>query len=208
MSIDVDLPIRLDHFAGGANLTEGEGSLAELLNNFDARPGGLHLPIVSPGRIDGPPGQLPPVESFGVLSYITFDGVAGAQKVHRTIKILGSFIDTPALHVHWTKSDDVDRSSETVRWRVFYSVFNGHGGLVPAETAIDLDGTYLDAGGASRAVYRTVDVPLVGFIPGYYLAVRVEKGTPASGTPVAEPGIVTVDLTMNAYVNRDGSPVL
>lgn len=197
-----ELPVELERFSGGANITERGGGLAELLNGFEGRVVDEHLPIVGPGRSDGPPGQLPPVIASGALPVVSFDGVAGAQAVFRTIKIPTAFVDSPGFHIHWSKSDDVDRSGESVRWVVTYKVFNGRdedAAITP--TVVSCDDTYGDAGTTTRVVHRCTDGPLVGLIAGYYIAFKVEKGTPG-GSPMAAPGLVTLDFTYRGYVNR------
>lgn len=203
MAQDVDLPVALSHFAGGANLTEGSGSLAELLNNLDGRLGTYHIPIASVSQADGPPGTVPDVQADGPLAYLLFDGLVGVQKVYRVYKVPSYFVDGMAMHIHWTKSDDVDRNGETVKWRVSYKVFNGRdedgdsGG-----TVLDLDDAFADTGTTTRVVHRTLDVPLVGVIANYYVSISIEKVAPGAGTPMGSPGLVSADLTFTGLANR------
>lgn len=172
-----------------------------LVRDLDYREVFHHQPVVSPGRSDGPAGKLPPIANHDALSFISFNGVAGAQEVFRMIKIAPNFIGTPAIHIHWTKTDDLDRSGETVRWRVSYSVYDGEGGIVPASTVIDFDDTYTDDGTSTHAVYETPWIALVGVTARYYMSIKVEKATP-SGSAMAAPGIVAVDFTYIGYANR------
>lgn len=175
------------------------------LNDLHGRVGAHHVPITSGATASGPPGQLPPVEVSGPLVYAVFDTAAGNQKMYRVFKVPYSFVDTPQVHIHWTKSDDVDRSGETVRWTVTYTVFDGGSEDGDgAGTVLTFDDAYDSAGTTERVVYRTEDLDLIGVEAGYYVAVSVEKGTPASGSAMVEPALVSFDFTCRAYLNREG----
>lgn len=134
------------------------------------------------------------------MAYLLFNGLVGAQLAYRVFKVPSYFIDTPAVHVHWTKSDDVDRDGETVRWVVKYTVFNGSSeDANSAGTTLELDDTWDDTGTTTRVVQRTASGALVGVQSNYYIAVSIEKGTPGSGTPMDEPGVVSLDFTFNGW---------
>jgi hypothetical protein len=196
-----------NHIRQAINNLSSSTELTALLEALDTRTGTFHVPIAGPSQADGPPGTAPDVAADGALSYLHFNGPVGVQKAYRVFKVPTYFVGDPQFHVHWTKSDDVDRSTETVRWRVGYTVFDGStedGDGTP--TYIDFDDSYDDAGTTTRIVHRTANAALSGVQPGYYVAVSVEKGTPPSGTPMAEPGVVSVDFTFTGYATRNTAP--
>jgi len=160
-----------------------------------------HIPILGAGRVDGPSGQLPDIEAVNALVYIVFNGVAGSQKVYRTFKIPESYLGEASFHVHWTKSDDVDRSGETVRWIVSYKVFDGRTQDAAATPdTLTFDDTFLDDGTTTRVVQRIPEQLLADPTALYYVTVCVEKGTPASGTPMAAPALVSLDFSYRESV--------
>ena len=200
-------PLARNHFDGERQLSDG--SLADLMNDLDGRIVEYSQAIVTPSRITGPPGQLPPIDADGALVYVKYDGAAGAQQVHRTIKIRESYVSGGMFHIHWTKSDDSDRSGEKVKWKISYKVFNGRdedAALSP--TVLTVEDTYDDDGTTTRVVHRTVNVPVGSQLPlvaDAYLAVKVEKDT-ASASVMSEPGLVTLDLSYFHTINREEAP--
>lgn len=120
----------------------------------------------------------------------------------RTFKIPSSFVGSPSVHVHWTKSTDANEATKNVKWRVSYVVFPGDGADVNvAPTVVDLDDTYDDAGTTTRIVYRTANGALTGFVAGYYIGMKIERVAPA-GTPLtADPVLISLDMLMSESIN-------
>lgn len=197
-----ELPVSIKHFHGCRNITHPTTGLAALLNTHEGRIITEHYPVVGAGRADGPPGQLPTLNASGALTYVSFDLAAGTQAIYRTIKIHRAFVGSPVFHLHWTKSDDVDRSGESVRWVVTYKAFNGISeDAAGSPSVIEINDTYDDSGTTARVVYRTPNTSMLGLMALGYLAVKVEKGTPG-GSAMASPGLVLLDFTYRGYVNR------
>ena len=44
-------------------------------------------------------------------------------------------------------------------------------------------------------MFRATDNGLTGLVAGYYISIKVEKGTPPSGTPIPTPALLSVDFT-------------
>ena len=195
------------HIRQSINNVSSWRELVNLLIDLDTRTGDYHVPIVSATQADGPPGTVPDVAVDGVLSYFLLDGVAGAKKVYRVFKVPSYYVSGASLHIHWVKSDDTDRSTETVRWLVNHKVFNGSNEDADGGgTTLTLDDTFSDDGTTTRVVHRTANVAIGGVLPSYYIAVSVEKGTPGAGTPMDEPGLVSVDFTFTGYLTRASAP--
>lgn len=121
-------------------------------------------------------------------------------------KVGRDFKDTPALHVHWTKSQDVNESGNTVRWRIDYTAYTSS---VSTAGNAAVTGTFVDTGNLTyaggdantdRLVYRSPDMPIV-VTAGQYVAVKISSPVPG-GVSVTNPGLVSVDLTYNAYINK------
>ena len=196
----VDLPIGSiavwdDNGVGTTYFKTGAAATDWVLQILSTTLRTIDLPIVGPGRADGPPGTVPDVEAVNALTYINFDGAAGAQAAFRMIKIPATYIGNASIHVHWTKSVNTDRSGETVSWRVSYAVINGSSeDAADGTIVIDLDDTYEDSGTTTRIVHRTADASLIGIIPNCYVNIKIEKNTPGAGTPMDSPGLVALDL--------------
>lgn len=161
----------------------------------------FHKPIVSPARASGPPGQLAPIEAVGNLFYMKMTPTTHAA--YRTIKIPRNLIDSPKIHIHWTKGDDTDRSNYFVKWRVSYTTFDGEsedaGG---AGSTLEMEEEYLDNGTTSRVVYSSAYTALTGLVAGEYMSLKVEAITPA-GLALPTVGLVCLDVTYNGVINKD-----
>lgn len=122
---------------------------------------------------------------------------------YRVFKISTKYVDSPTIHIHWTKSSNVNELNKAVKWRVSYTVYDGTSDNVNVTpTVVDIEDVYDDSGTTSRIVHRTAYTPLVGLIAGYYLSVKVQAITPA-GTPLsADPVLISCDLRYNMYINK------
>jgi hypothetical protein len=181
-------------------LFRGSG-IAQFIRRIHDRVAEIHLPICGPGRADGPPPQLPGIDAAGPLVYFVFDGAAGNQSAYRLVRIPLNFVSLAEIYVHWTKTDDVDRSGESVKWVVTYSVFNGNNENAAEGQAVSFEDTYEDTGTTSRIVHKINRVSLTNVSKGDYVAFKIEKGTPG-GTPMDAPGLVSLDFTLRGWMNR------
>lgn len=161
-----------------------------------------HLSIVTPVSGTAPPGQSPDPATAGALIYLKMP--VNGNQTYRSFKFPTTYVSDATVHVHWTKSDDLNRLNETVRWKIDYVVFNGNGD--EAGTSFQttyLDGTYLDSSTTAdnRIVYRSPAPPagatIVGAQAGYYMSIRIGAVTPLSGTPVLDPGLFSLDLVFS-----------
>lgn len=168
--------------------------------------GSYHAPIVTASFHSALPGTVPTPEAVNALLYLTF---SSGDAAFRQFKIPDSYVSTPAFHIHWTKSGNANEFGKAVRWRVSYVVFPstsvqaGMGSATP--TVVDVEDTYDDSGTTSRLVFSTPSVPLIGFVKGAYMSIKVERTTPL-GTPLSSnPGLFSLDLTYQQYINKNMS---
>lgn len=158
--------------------------------------------IVTPMAGTNAPGQQPNLVSIGPI--LTAEFTLDTDRAYRLFKIPSQFVGNAAVHVHWTKSVDLDESTKEVRWRLTYKVFPGGDGvdIASSPTIVTIDDTYDDNGTTTRLPHRTTNVPLTGFVAGYYLGIAVDATTPP-GTPLAgEPALISVDLSYDVEINR------
>lgn len=161
-----------------------------------------HVSIVDAGTLKAAGANSPTLVEFGSLMYSAFD--SPADRAFRVFKIDQDYSDSAAIHIHWTKSDDVDRSATFCRWRVDYSVYNGDDEEVDGSTHVEtLDLEYLDSGTNTRYVYSTPSLTLSGVQAGDYISTKITSTT-ASGAALTGPGLVSMDLTYRSYINRQG----
>jgi len=179
-----------EHWTGSAWLTGAD-------HNATRR---IHKPTITAELSSGSPGQVPDPIVFGSTIGLEFGGASDAA--YRIFKISAAYVSDATAHVHWTKSADGDESGNTVDWRIQYTVFDGLSqdiGLVtPSEVTIS--DTYVDAStDATRIVYRTDLAPLSGFVPDYYVGIRID--TP-SNTLASNPVLISVDVGEVELINR------
>lgn len=166
---------------------------------------GYHEPTITPNAGTNSPGQQPDLELIGSIMVAQF--TLNTDTAYRIFKVPKFYVEDAAFHVHWTKESGVggdgDQSSNSVRWRISYTVFPGSGGDVNVTpTVIDLDSTYNDAGTTTRVMQRTADVAAPGFVANYYVGVCVESVTPDGSALTCEPALISVDLTYNQFINK------
>lgn len=161
----------------------------------------FHTPIVAPGKSTSSPGAGPQPIAYNAAVVLAF--TLNTDDAFRQFRIPASYVSTPTIHLHWTKTGNLDESGKVVRWRFSYLVFDGESeDINVAPTVIETEDTYDDNGTTTRIVYRTPDLALVGFVAGYYCAVKIEAVTPV-GTPMAsEPGLFALDLMYNQFINQ------
>lgn len=161
----------------------------------------FHKPTITPSEAEVAPGQGPSPVVFGTVMGLHYDNAT--DKAYRVLKIDSNFTGTASFHVHWTKSGDLNESTNTVRWQLSYTVFNGSSDEVAlvAPTVLTWDDTYDDAGTTSRIVYRTGNETAAGFVAGYYVGICLEYvagGTTISGGPV----VISADLLWEGSINQ------
>jgi hypothetical protein len=160
----------------------------------------IHQDVASASTLKLTGANAPALTEHGSLLYLSFDHAV--DRCFRMFRISHDYIGSPSLHIHWTKSDDVDRSATFAKWRIDYSVFNGHNEEVNGGTFVETtDLEYLDSGTTTRVIYRSENMPLVGVSPNDYVSIKVSKVTP-TGAELVDPGLVSVDLIYESYVNR------
>lgn len=147
------------------------------------------------------PGQAATPVHFG--STLGFAYTPNTHEGYRTFKISSKYHSDPSFHIHWTKSTDADEQGKAVKWRISYTLTNGKDQDVNvAPLVVEFEDIYDSAGTTSRVVHRTANASLVGVLPEYYLAVKIEAVTPA-GTPLsADPVLISCDLRYNMYINK------
>lgn len=158
-----------------------------------------HVPILKPGSAVNSGSTTPIASNALLLTAFTLNTDGAWQQ----FKIPDNFVDEPAFHVHWSKSTNAVNSGRNVRWRMSYTIFDGSsedGAVAP--TVTEVEDTYEDGGTTSRIVYRTADVPLSGFVAGYYMAVEIQAVTPTGTALTGEPGLFALDLTFNQFINQ------
>jgi hypothetical protein len=142
----------------------------------------------------------PTLKESGPLLSLSF--TASTDAAFRVFKIRYDYLSDPSFHLHWTKPDDVDRSGTFAKWCVEYSVFNGSSEDAALTTTIVDSGDveYLDSGTTTRVIYRTSNIPLTGFAPGKYVAIKVQSLSP-TGSALPGPCLVSMDLIYRANIN-------
>lgn len=166
-----------------------------------------HMDIGTAASLTPGPGVgTPDAHVAGNLVYLEFN--QPTDVAFRIFKVGRDFASNPSLHIHWTKSQNINESGNTARWRIDYTVYTSTTGVAGNGAAV---GAFVDTGtltyvggdaNTDRLVYRTSDLPLVGIAAGQYLTIKVSALTPASGTPVTKPGLVSMDFVYNGYINK------
>jgi hypothetical protein len=167
----------------------------------------VHKAIVEAGTVQhGAGANTPDVQTKEALAYLVFNHPDDAA--YRLFKIDRDFVDQPSLHMHWTKSADASEDGNTARFQIEYLAFEssptGEGNGAGTPNIVDTGDMAYDITDANddRYVFRSVNMPLVGIVAGYYLAVRITSLVPGSGTPVTNPALVSLDLIYNATINQ------
>lgn len=163
----------------------------------------IHDAVVAASFASSAPGKVPPTFVYGDCLLVRSFPIGAADGFYIR-KIPYRYAGNAAFHAHWTKTSDANESGKSVRWRITYRVYDDHSDDITAGVpyAVDIDDTY-DAGGTtSRIIHESPSVPAAGFLPGYYVAIKVEAVAPG-GTPMAsDPGLVSLDLTFSMYINK------
>lgn len=160
-----------------------------------------HEPVIGASKSTSSPGQGPAIVIIGscvpLLSF-TLD----TDDAYRQFKVPNTYLGTPTVHVHWTKTGNADESGKTVKWKITALCFDGDGGLASSgATSVEYEDTYEDSGTTTRIMYRTPNLALPTLTVGWYVGLKIEAVTPA-GTPMAsEPGLFSVDLMYTEYMN-------
>lgn len=186
-------------FSGGSHLTDK--TLERLLNALANTATSHHEPIVAAGRATSSPGKGPQGIVFG--STLLLEMTPDTDDAFRQFKIPPSYVEAPSVHVHWTKSTDANENGKRSRWRISYAVFAGSGGFLGTPATIEYEAAYDDTGTTTRKIIRSPDLPLTGFVAGYYVGLKVESIAPTGGTPLsADPALFSVDLIYTQKINR------
>jgi hypothetical protein len=184
----------------------------EKLHLFQGQPGAIltatstyHEPTIVPESGTNAPGQQPDLDLIGSTMVAHF--TLNTDSAYRMFKVPANYVTGASFHVHWTKEEGVagdgDESTNTVLWRISYTVFPGNGADINvAPTVLDLPDTYDDAGTTTRVSQRTADVAAPGFIAGYYVGMCIEAVTPTGTALTCEPALITADLTYTQYINQ------
>lgn len=165
----------------------------------------VHEPTLSPSRATASPGSGPQPLANGTLMLLTFTPNNSAHRAYRGFKIPYSFTGDASFHIHWTKSSNTAETGRHVRWRIAYSVYDGHDDDVAntVETSAEVEDTYDANDTTNRVVYRTTDVLAVGFTAGHYVSIYIEAISPSGGSALnANPGLLSLDLMYRATINE------
>lgn len=162
----------------------------------------VHIETLTPVDATQQPGQGPtPVVLGSTVIGMHFDSVN--DKAYRIIKIPSNFVGDASFHIHWSKNVNSNEAGKTVRWRLTYNVFNAiNQNVTTGDQVIEWDDTYDDSGTTTRIIYRTNNTPAVGFVPGYYVGVKLEY-VPAFTTLTDGPVLVSGDLLLRTTINAD-----
>ena len=100
--------------------------------------------------------------------------------------------------VHWTKSQDTDQSTKTVKWQLTYVVYDGEAedGAAAGTVVSDQD-TYDDAGTTTRIVNQSGGMAIVGLAAGKLISFKIEAIVP-TGTALVEPALVSLGIRYTA----------
>lgn len=162
----------------------------------------VHYPIVSAARSRAQPGQGP--DPLVINTLVGLEYATGGDAAYRTFKIASTFAGDASFHIHWTKSANADESGNAVTWRVSYVIFAGSGDDIGLLTPTVLTGasTYSDGSvDGTRVVYRTSNLAATGFIPEYYVGMKVDIASSTLST--SNPVLISADLIMSQYINDD-----
>lgn len=167
----------------------------------------VHEPTITPSRGSSSPGQGPTPVINNALLTLAFTPGDTSDRMYRMFKIPTNYVGEPSFHIHWTKNVNTNQSGNNARWRIAYHVFDGIddiGNSNPQE--VQYEGTYLDNGTTTRIVYRSPDLPLTGFIAGYYVTCFVEALTPTGSALSGDVGLFSVDLMYRININSGSMP--
>jgi hypothetical protein len=179
----------------------GETFPESVARRYDTRT--IHEPTITGGRGTNAPGQGPTATVNGTLLTLAFTPDDTNDRAFRIFKIPTSYVTGSAFHIHWTKGVDTNQSGSHVRWKVDYSVFDGIDDVANgAPYTFEIEDTYDDPGTTTRVVYRTSNIPLSGFVAGWYVSCFIEAISPI-GSPAlsGEPNLFSLDLTYTATIN-------
>lgn len=160
-----------------------------------------HASIVTASSFKSPALKEP--DPFEQDSTLLLAFTIGTDSAFRQFKIPNSYAGNASVHIHWTKQGSANELNKTVRWRISYRFFPGNAGFLSGTPdTVEYEAAYLSSSVVDRIVYRSSDLPLVGAVAGYYMALEVQAIAPV-GTPiVGEPALFSVDLTFDELINR------
>ncbi len=174
----------------------------DTLNDLDDVVQTHHKAVVSPARARDLPGpEQPSPARYGNTYALEF--TVDNDQAGRLFRMPpDSDLSTVRFHIHWTKSQDTDQSGKRVKWRIDVTHFNGYSDDVAvAGEQLELEDVYDDDGTTEHIGYTTGDFS-APTIPGAgYLAVNVTAVAP-SANALAEPALLSVDMTWDSFKNR------
>lgn len=158
-----------------------------------------HVPIIRAGSAVNAGSTT--ALSNGPLLLMLF--TPNSSAVWQQFKIPATYIGNLAFHVHWSKSSDVGQQGKNVRWRVTYTIFNGYSqDALANQQVVEVEDTYEANDTTARVVYSTGDVAITtGAIAEDYVALKVVAITPLGTALTANPGLFSLDLTYDEYIN-------
>jgi len=160
-----------------------------------------HEPIITAGRATSSPGKGPQPTIVGSTYLLAF--TVGTDDAFREFKVPAHYFGSPSIHMHWTKTSDVNESGKAVKWRVTLLQFAGDGGdLSASTTSVEYEDTYDNSGTTTRILHRTPNITIPDLTPNYYVGLKIEAVTPAGTAMASEPGLFSVDLLYTEYINR------
>jgi len=166
--------------------------------------GTFHGPIVTASYYSGLPGTTPTPAVVGPFIYLDFS--LNNDAAFRQFKIPSNYAGNGTFHLHWTKTSNANEQGKAVRWRVTYVVFasspttSGDAAITP--TVAEVEDTYDDAGTTTRLVHRTSSVALVGLAAQYYMSMKIEAITPVGVALASHPGLFSLDIMYDQYLNK------
>jgi hypothetical protein len=163
----------------------------------------VHEPTITAGRGTLSPGQGPTISVNGTLLTLAFTPNDTGDRAYRMFKIPSSYVTGSAFHIHWTKGVNTNQSGSHVRWKVDYTVFDGSTEVANGiEYTFQVEDSYEDSGTTTRVVHRTSDIPLSGFVAGWYVSCFVEAVSPVASPALSgDVHLFSVDMTYVATIN-------
>jgi hypothetical protein len=160
----------------------------------------LHEPMITSSVSSSSPGQIPdPYLISPALLGLKF---IATDEAYRMFRIQSVYAGEASLHVHWTKSDNINESGKVVKWRVQYCVFPGNNGNPSTIYEVSDIDTYESSDLNSRIIYRTANMDISAQLQaGWYVGVKVDYVS-GETTLISSPVLVSLDLLVRNYINK------
>lgn len=160
----------------------------------------IHEPIVTSSVSSSSPGKIPDLYLVGTTTLgLMF---APTDEVYKIFRTQSTYVGNASLHIHWTKSDNINEAGKVVKWRVEFSVFECIDGDISVIHEVSDISTYTSSELNSRIIYRTANMDISSFITSsQYVSIKVDY-IPNETTLVSAPVLISVDLITQNKINE------